>query len=85
MLNLSIKNVPAEAVTALSKMAQTANLTQANMLRLILQDALNRAGYAVTIPQAAGIGKAEISPAVKQRRAKQGGLAKAAKAKSRVK
>jgi len=85
MPNLSIKNVPAEAVTALGKMAQTANLTQANMLRLILQDALNRAGYAVKIPQAAGIGKAEIDPAVKQQRARKGGLAKAAKAKSRVK
>lgn len=85
MPNLSIKNVPTEAITALGKMAATANLTQANLLRLILNDALNRAGYAVTIPQAAGIGKAEISPAVKQQRARKGGLAKAAKAKSRVK
>lgn len=85
MPNLSIKNLPAEAVTALGKMATVANLTQANLLRLILNDALNRAGYAVTIPQAAGIGKAEISPAVKQQRARKGGLAKAAKAKSRVK
>lgn len=85
MPNLSIKNVPAEAVTALGKMAAAKNLTQANMLRQILQDALNQAGYAVTIPQAAGIGKAEIDPAVKQQRARKGGLAKAAKAKSRVK